>query len=206
MSPVNQTFITKACQTALDGINAIDAAAINASKWSYFGTVLTQADFINQYSSLTPALIGAAIASIAAIQGVLTANGNAFKSALTKIGRSPSNNPGFGIGVGRTNGAPSINLSAQQIQLGAKPANAAFVASVVATALAGVNAISAAIVVAQDYATYYQTSLTQGDFSGNYNDLSPADIGAAMAAVAAVQGVLTANSNTLMNALLAIAA
>jgi len=87
-NPVNRNFIVSACATALVGINAIESAAANASKYqAYFAAALTTADFTGAVADLAPADIAAAMSAIAAVNSVLTANSNALLNALLKIAR-----------------------------------------------------------------------------------------------------------------------
>ena len=205
-NPVNSNFIQSACAAALAGITALQAAGANATKYAaYFGGsgVLTQADFVGQYTSMSPTMIGQAISSIAAVSSVLTANGNAYANALTKIARSSGNGPGFGGVFGGGGSGPTPTPA--QITAGAKAPNCSFINSVVMTASAGVKALTSAGAIAQQYSTYFAASLQQADFAANYGDLTPADIANAMAAVGAVEAALAANGNQLLGYLLAIA-
>lgn len=88
---------------------------------------------------------------------------------------------------------------------GPNPVNRNFIVSACATALAGINALSSSAAAASKHQAYFAAALTTADFTGPIADLTPADIAAAMTAIAAVNTVLTANSNALFNALLKIA-
>ena len=88
---------------------------------------------------------------------------------------------------------------------GPNPVNRNFIVNACATALAGINAIEAAAANANKYQAYFAGTLSTADFTGPVAALAPADIAAAMTAIGAVNTVLTANNNALLNALLKIA-